>query len=283
MQSYAIGYHWNGPDGVCPRLVDVLEVCGEYTRTSRLARNANWVLDYEFDSYGLYRVRSRRMPWRPRLPRTAHLYPPGTSYWEDTHAEQGYRHSAWICFADGAAAGLDAFVQPRIAYARFLDTQGQLGTLLHEAALVARRDGDEGFWLAQAVFYRILDLLHRAEHETEETYRLPHENETRSPEFAQTVDSYLRLHIRDRVTLADVARHVHVSMSTLSHRYRDETGRPPMARLIELRINCAKTLLTKGMPLKNIAYQLGVSDAFHLSRRFKRVTGTSPRIFRETQ
>jgi len=38
--------------------------------------------------------------------------------------------------------------------------------------------------------------------------------------------------------------------------------------------------LQRGLPLKAIAQRLGFSDAFHLSKTFKRVEGISPRTFR---
>ena len=280
MQSQTMACFWQGREAVCPRPVHVMEVRGEYPRRRQRARHAEWVLDYEFTSHGRYRVLSTRVPWRPRLPRTAHLYSPGLDYWEDTRAEQGHRHSAWVCFAGGEAAGLGDLVHARLGYARFIDAHDQLGTLLHGAALSARREGDRGFWLAQAALSQMVDLLLRSKHEADETWRLPAVAEAGGSELVQTVDRYLRAHIADRVTLADLARHAHVSVSTLSHRYRSETGRAPISRLIELRIDHAKVLLLKGAPLKSIATQLGFTDEFHLSKTFKRTAGISPRTFR---
>ena len=52
-----------------------------------------------------------------------------------------------------------------------------------------------------------------------------------------------------------------------------------MTRLINLRIDHAKHLLLRGVPLKQIAQEAGFSDAFHLSKTFKHVEGISPRGF----
>jgi transcriptional regulator GlxA family with amidase domain len=68
-------------------------------------------------------------------------------------------------------------------------------------------------------------------------------------------------------------------VSTLAHRYRQETGEPPMLKLTRLRINLAKGLLLKGQPLKAIAEAAGFSDAFHLSKTFKRLEGAAPKHF----
>ena len=86
-------------------------------------------------------------------------------------------------------------------------------------------------------------------------------------------------HLTERVAVTDVARHVHVSASSLSHRYREETGVTPMGRLIRMRIDLARALIVKGQPLKIVAEETGFSDAFHLSKTFKRLEGVSPREF----
>jgi AraC-like DNA-binding protein len=108
---------------------------------------------------------------------------------------------------------------------------------------------------------------------------VPDPNREEEISFAEKVDDYLREHSAERLTLAGIARHLHVSPSTLSHRYRQEAGRSPMKRLIEIRIGMAKGLLFRGYPLKTIAEQTGFSDMYHLSKTFKRQEGVSPRAF----
>lgn len=275
-----MGHHWSGHDNVCPRLLDAMEIRDEYAHKIHQARQPNWVLDYEFTSYGRYRTQSGRVPWRARMPHTVHLYPPGVAFWEDTRGEGGYRHSAWICFAGGEAAGLNDLVHPRLGYGRFLDPHHQFGTLLREIVRIGQGERDAGFWRVQAVFANMLNLLLRSIHDEAETYRLPEADAVDNvSDFVRSVDRYLRTHIGDHITLDTIARQVHVSVSTLSHRYRRETGRTPIEHLIELRIGQAKMLLVRGMGLKTIAARLGFADAFHLSKTFKRVEGLSPRSF----
>jgi AraC-like DNA-binding protein len=281
MQRYTISGRWEGHKTVRPRLIEVTEVCGEYPRTSHHVRNDHWVLDYEFTRHGLCRVGSARAAWQPRLAHTAHLYPPNADYWEDTRAEQGMRHSAWIKFVGADAALLARLVRPHDKCARFLDTHHNLGAILREAALIAQRQGDAGFWLVQGAFARMVDLLLRSRHQGGEAYLLSDAAGADGGGLIQTVDRYLRGHIGEPVALAEVARHAHVGASTLSHRYRAATGRTPMSQFAEMRIGHAKSLLLKGMPLKTVAAQLGFADAFHLSKTFKRIEGVSPREFRQ--
>jgi AraC family transcriptional regulator len=53
-----------------------------------------------------------------------------------------------------------------------------------------------------------------------------------------------------------------------------------MAALRAMRIEAAKVQLVRGdLKLDAIAIQTGFADAFHLSRTFKRMVGSSPRQF----
>jgi len=81
------------------------------------------------------------------------------------------------------------------------------------------------------------------------------------------------------VRLADLARALHLSPSSLSHRYRTAAGESPMQSLKRLRILRAKVLLLKGHSLADVAEQLGFYDQVHLSVTFKKSEGVSPRAF----
>ena len=100
-------------------------------------------------------------------------------------------------------------------------------------------------------------------------------------DFVREVDLFLKSHLVERVTLDQIARHCHTSISALSHRYKKETGKTPMNALHRMRIDHAKALILRGFPLKSIGYDLGYSDEFHLSKTFKKITGISPREFKK--
>ena len=51
----------------------------------------------------------------------------------------------------------------------------------------------------------------------------------------------------------------------------------------QLRLALAKQLLDSPLKLEDIAYRLGFSDAANFSHSFKRSTGVSPRVYRQTQ
>lgn len=281
MAEIWISHTWRRHPGVRPALIAATEVRGQITPSLTRPRIPWWVLDYEFAAYGLYRVHSARAAWEPRLACTAHLYPPGLPFWEDTRGHSGPRHSAWVLFTHGDAAGLPRLLHPRLKFARFLDDTGEVGALLQEMAHLGHEQGEAGFWEAQGVLNRLFALLLRAQPAGAGTWRLGAQTPlSGSARLAQAVRRFLGDHLAERLTLQRLAAHLHVSVSTLSHVYAQETGESPLATLRRLRIERARILVLQGLPLKVIAEQLGFSDAFHLSKTFKRLEGASPRELR---
>ncbi len=66
-------------------------------------------------------------------------------------------------------------------------------------------------------------------------------------------------------------------------RYRRATGRTPMQDLRRIRLNQARTLiLATGLPLKAIAAEVGLGDAFQMSRLFRRHFQTAPSHLRRS-
>lgn len=282
MQERTVGHIWSRVPPAGPVILTAMECIHKHALPIEKchANQSYWVLDYEFASYGAYCTRSRRGPWRPRLPHTAHLYPPRVVYWEDTRRERGNRHSAWVCFHGGEALGLDRLVHEKLNYARFLDPAGELGTLFSQVARVAQERGEDGFLRAQSLLHALLDLLVHSTHVSQETYRIAAERPVDEPlQFAQSAERFLKDRLSHKVTLAMLARHCHVSVSSLSHRYKSATGETPMETFARLKTNHARALLLKGLSLKVIAEHLGFSDPFHLSKTFKRVEGVSPRDY----
>ncbi len=280
MKEILYGHHWQRRSGLNPALIGTAAVTT--VMEHKLVRMVQpcWILDYEFLEYGKYRVRTRSAPWRTRQPHTAHLYPPDTIFWEDTRQGEEWRDSAWIYFFGGSRTGLENLVRNRFGYARFLDPMGKLGKLLRRIAEMGKRRAEQDFWAAQAVLCEALDLLVNARPVGDETYGIGDEAEHSDMSlFAERVDTFLNRHLPERITLPDIAAHLNVSISLLSHRYRQATGGSPKATLTRLRIEQTKALMIKGYPLKAIAGQLGFANAFHLSKAFKQLEGVSPREF----
>lgn len=82
------------------------------------------------------------------------------------------------------------------------------------------------------------------------------------------------------LSLAEVARAVHVSPNYLTALFRAETGMPLGRFILGERIARAQQCLGEGgASVKTVSEKLGFSDQFTFSRAFKRVTGQSPRAW----
>jgi AraC-like DNA-binding protein len=241
-------------------------------------------VDYAFNRVERYRVASRVGPWRVWQAHTLRLIPPGVTYWELCRPGVGQPLSdvAFVSFLGGEAMGLDKLVHPRARYALFLDPEEIVGPLLAEMARIGRDLGEDGYWQAQSLFCTLLDWLLKSEPVEGEIRRIgriaPTGKSARS-DFIQAANAYLEQHLGEPVELAQLARHLHVSASSLSHRYRQEMGVSPMAHLQHLRIRQAKTMLLAGHKLASVAEALQFSDICHISRTFKQMEGVIPRVF----
>lgn len=82
------------------------------------------------------------------------------------------------------------------------------------------------------------------------------------------------------LAVADVARTVGVSLSTLRRMFSAQLGTTPMAYLQSLRLNRARDLLAKtGLEVKEVAARVGYADALYFSKAFRRAHGQSPSRF----
>lgn len=279
MRDRLVSCEWKPPGGVVPAALVAVEWSLQHRSAVTRIVNPEWVLDYSFTPDGSCRVGNPRRPWRQRLSGMAHLYPPGCIYWEDTRQVEGLRHCAWFWFRGGEEAGLKDLLDDRTGYAEFADPDGKLGELFQGAARQACPRGEQGFWEAQAYLSRMIFLLHEAQSVGGGQYVIGGGTPSSESQFVLAVQQYFAAHLSQKVTLADVAKHVHVSVSSLAHRYPRQAGESPMQTLARMRIDQTKILLRRGVPLKAIAEQTGYSDAFHLSKAFKRLEGMPPREF----
>jgi AraC family transcriptional regulator len=87
------------------------------------------------------------------------------------------------------------------------------------------------------------------------------------------------------VGLDDIAAAAHLSPSQLTRLIKQTLGVSPYQHVIQVRVNNARHLLSAGSgrrSLAEIASAVGFADQSHLTRHFKRLTGVTPRRFRES-
>lgn len=98
------------------------------------------------------------------------------------------------------------------------------------------------------------------------------------------VTSYFSLHLAEPVAVADLARRAHLSPSHFAAEFRRHFGVAPHQYLMRLRIEHAQSLLTTtDAPLTEVATLCGFADTPHLTKAFRRATGTTPAAYRRDQ
>jgi AraC-like DNA-binding protein len=108
-------------------------------------------------------------------------------------------------------------------------------------------------------------------------HQQPLPNPSRPNENAiQRVCEYMQQHYARDISLAEIAKLAHFSPFHLLRQFRAQMGLPPHQYLTLLRIEAAKRLIARGMPLKQVAVETGFTDQSHLTRRFKRIAGVTP-------
>lgn len=92
---------------------------------------------------------------------------------------------------------------------------------------------------------------------------------------------YIRENYKGRISLQQVADHVHVNSSYLSRLFSKETGNTLVEAINKFRIDKAKDLLaTTQMKTFEVAAEVGFDDATYFIRLFKKYTNIRPQDFR---
>jgi AraC-like DNA-binding protein len=142
-----------------------------------------------------------------------------------------------------------------------------------EAELTDRAPGF-GF-LATALFMQIVGYLSRSYEQAVKT------DSHHLHQIAKAI-THLETHAHQPVNLDKLAALTAMSKRNLIRAFRDATGVPPIAYLIQTRINRAATRLrSSDDSITDIAFQVGFSDGNYFTRQFTRQTGLSPRKYRQ--
>lgn len=92
---------------------------------------------------------------------------------------------------------------------------------------------------------------------------------------------FMRAHIEQKLSVAEMSRHLRLSASHFSALFRKATGMPPMDYFIHLKMQKACQLLsTQDAKIKLVSQALGYDDPYYFSRLFKKVMGVSPENYK---
>ena len=107
-----------------------------------------------------------------------------------------------------------------------------------------------------------------------------HETGGLSPRALRRVTDYIREHLDQDISLADLASIAHLSESRFGFLFRQSTGLSAYQYLLTRRIERAKDLLCVGrLSVGEIALQVGFCDQSQFTRQFRKRVGVTPKAY----
>ena len=107
-----------------------------------------------------------------------------------------------------------------------------------------------------------------------------HRSEHGDGEIA-AAEQWMRQHFREALRVDALARRFGMSPRSFARRFKQATGKTPLAYLHEIRIEAAKHLLeADARPLREISSAVGYEDVAFFRALFKRRTGAAPAAWR---
>jgi len=98
----------------------------------------------------------------------------------------------------------------------------------------------------------------------------------------QKVIVMIESNLASDLTLSELANTLNINASYLSTVFKKETGKTITGYVNEKRIELAQELLkTTNLQVQTIAQYCGIIDVHYFTRLFKKLTGVSPKQFRE--
>ena len=279
--NIALSFSEEQVNGVSPVVNSVHVYPLKLGSVGNFINSSKWALEYHSKDAGFIELRDEPGKWRKRQANSVHIYAPGCYYREDTRKADLPLEENYLLFTDGEKCGFKHLIDPDLQFAILNDHEDKVGDLMRKAGELCEDNGERAFWKVQSLFMEIIQLLTSASKTGEGKWIIGGADNDIS--FSDEVETYLRKNIAENVKTSDIARYMKVSESSLNHRFKNDTGVSPIARLIEIRMDFAKSLLLKGERLTTIADMTGFYDEYHLSKTFKKQTGLSPRSFKNKQ
>lgn len=100
-------------------------------------------------------------------------------------------------------------------------------------------------------------------------------------ERMKRVQEHIHSHICDNIDVEDLADVACVTKPYLIRLFKREFGSSPVQYINKKKVERAELLLyTTDMPVKEVSYELGISDHSYFIRLFRKVTGITPQEYR---
>ena len=108
-----------------------------------------------------------------------------------------------------------------------------------------------------------------------------------SPPYSKAVRraiGYIRSHVKEKLSLSQIALASGLSSGRFSHLFREETGMTPFAYVKKERLETARSMLIyTDRPISEISAALCFSSESHFIQAFREYTGKTPGKYRKSQ
>ncbi len=98
--------------------------------------------------------------------------------------------------------------------------------------------------------------------------------------FAGLMD-WMQDNLTERLDVPELAQRAGLSERSFYRKFTDATGKTPAHFVETIRLDAARTLIAKGLPLKTVADKVGLRSSARLGAAFERRFGMAPSLFRQ--
>lgn len=98
----------------------------------------------------------------------------------------------------------------------------------------------------------------------------------------RTAVNYMKENISENICINDIAKLCHVGPTKIKNVFSQYTGEAIMTHFYNMKINTAKKMLGDGMSVGEVSDALGYSSQAYLSAVFKKITGVTPKEFKNS-
>ncbi|MDM5331568.1 response regulator [Neobacillus sp. CF12] len=135
----------------------------------------------------------------------------------------------------------------------------------------------------------IIDLLERLKKKLDQERNTSYQHEiatkliemTTRNEDVLKAQKYVESHLENKISLTEVAAHLHLNSSYFSRMYKKETGEGFVEYVTRMKMEKAVELLDQSIKsVEQIAYELGFESKSYFLKTFKRFYGLSPKSYK---
>jgi AraC-like DNA-binding protein len=245
---------------------------------------------FAFEGRGVFRIAGEDKPIQAgdvfvAKPHEAHEIvsnrkePLGIYFWAHTLVPTSYPERG------PADQAIDLLLDQFISAQRWVCTVGEPGlSVLRLLSLeISQRSPGYTQMLTALTSKLLLDVARAVAAGTVSCEEPEHKPLSQAESVTQTVIRYLNDNLSRPIQIRDVAAQVHLSERHLSRLFQQITGSSLLDYLTTLRVEAAsQLLLDRTRAIKNIAREVGYPDVHYFTTLFRRRTGQTPAVFRES-